>query len=422
MSNLNTTNYRSLFAALIGNVIEFYDFMIYAFCAVYISKNFFEIYNPELALTFTYCIQGLGYLSRPLGALIFGHIGDRYGRQSALVYSIVISGISTFFIGILPANGSLLPVILLILLRIIQGMSVSGEEGGAATYLSEIFSKDKKSLIGALILSSVFCGVLLGGLVVFILKLNLSYKYMQSFGWRIPFFLSLPLCFVAYFLRKGSIESQDFNRIKLNEKILMFPSYELFKKNKLKIFCLVLIVASFASITCFYTVLYPAILSNKFEPNSGSGLLFVILGLLFVIIITPLYSLYVDKVGYYKSMTLSLLLSAILLSISVKFINSNELYLMIIHNFCLVTSVSLISAPIFPILVSSFDTQIRCSGVSFVFNFTVAFISGVFPALSTYMSKGSFNNEVGVYIVLFFIFISILGIKILNFNNTSLGK
>ena len=180
MNTQNTSFFSKVFGTVFGNIAEFYNFVIYAFFHSYIAANFFPNKSHYFSLFLTFFVFLTGYITRPLGSLLFGYIGDKYSRKKALVISIALMTFTTFAIGLLPTYHSvgLLAPILLFLFRMLQGLSVSGEEGGAAVYLAEIFGKKKSGFTGALVLGSVYFGVLIACLTCFIIeKKPLARKY-----------------------------------------------------------------------------------------------------------------------------------------------------------------------------------------------------------------------------------------------------
>ena len=218
----------NLFYALLGNAIEFYDFLIYAFLAVHMSRNFFPEHHPKLAILAIYGIHFISFLARPLGAIVIGHIGDKVGRKKGLSISILFTGASTFCIGLLPNYESvgILSTLVLLSLKFMQGLGVSGEQSGAIVYLTEHFGTRKRGLVCGLIQSSVFGGILLGSLVIYILNACFTTADIREFAWRIPFLISLPLCVLCWWGRASAPESHAFSEYKKEKS----------KKIKLKVF------------------------------------------------------------------------------------------------------------------------------------------------------------------------------------------
>lgn len=210
---------RVLAATLVGTVIEWYDFFIYAQAAgLYLAAVFFTGLakdNPGLALILSFGTVGISFLFRPLGAIVCGALGDRYGRKFVLVLTLLLMGGSTTLIGMLPGYASigLWAPIALILLRIVQGFSAGGEWGGAALLAVEHAPKNKRSLFGAFPQIGVPLGLILATGVTLLITLVIGKQAYAEWGWRIPFLLSFVLIVVGVLIRRGVQESPVFTQL-----------------------------------------------------------------------------------------------------------------------------------------------------------------------------------------------------------------
>src|SRR3990167_2565126 len=186
----NKAQRKLLFLSSLGGVLEFYDFIIYALLAGYLSKVFFPLENNVASLLVTFATFSIGYLVRPFGGILFGHFGDKLGRKKTFTISILIMALSTFFIGVVPSYqtiGMAAPLILTAL-RVVQGLSVGGEIPGAIAYVSE-FMPEKKGLANGIIFFSLMNGITLGSLIQAIFTGLLSQQAMFSWEFRIPFLI-----------------------------------------------------------------------------------------------------------------------------------------------------------------------------------------------------------------------------------------
>ena len=208
---------RHALAGTIGNVLEWYDFAVYGFLAPVISPLFFPEDDVISGLINTYGIFAAGYLMRPLGGVIFGHIGDRVGRKTALQLSIAMMAIPTVLVGLLPVYSQIgaSAAILLILLRLLQGISVGGELIGSMSYLVETAPPHRRGLCGSWSVCGGIAGILLGSLMATVLTNSLSEAAMQSWGWRVPFLSGVVIFAVGSWLRRTLVESPDFEKSKL---------------------------------------------------------------------------------------------------------------------------------------------------------------------------------------------------------------
>jgi len=184
---------RIIAAGVIGNVLEWYDFAIYGYFAAAIGRQFFPHEDAVAQLLSAFGVFALGYLMRPIGGALVGHIGDRFGRRAALTFSVAAMAIPTFLIGLLPgyATLGLWAPTALTLLRLVQGLSVGGEYTSSMVFLVERAPEGRRGLMGALTASGAIGGILLGSAVGAAFAATLSATALESWGWRIPFPLGL---------------------------------------------------------------------------------------------------------------------------------------------------------------------------------------------------------------------------------------
>ncbi|AWT27028.1 MULTISPECIES: MFS transporter [Corynebacterium] len=238
---------RVLAGTLVGTTIEWYDFFIYAQAAAFIfAPLFFEpVGSASLAQIFSWASIGISFLFRPLGAIIAGHLGDRYGRKAVLVVTLVGMGAATALIGVLPTYGTIgvAAPVLLILLRILQGFSAGGEWGGAALMSVEHAPRDKRGLFGSYPQIGVPLGLILATSFMYVLTSSLSEDDFQSWGWRIPFLSSLLLIVVGYLIRAGVAESPVYLDMQSRQKDASAPLGRLFRDHWRRVLLAALIFA-----------------------------------------------------------------------------------------------------------------------------------------------------------------------------------
>jgi MHS family proline/betaine transporter-like MFS transporter len=198
-------NKKMIAAGAIGNILEWYDFAVYGFFATVIGRVFFPKEDPIAQLLFTFGIFAIGYLMRPLGGMLIGHIGDRFGRKEALSISVAVMAIPTFIVGILPgyeAIGLAAPI-LLTLCRMLQGLSVGGEYTTSIVFMVENAPKNRRGTAGALACCGATLGILLGSATGAALAAVMSPESLDSWGWRIPFLFGLVIGIVGLLLRRN---------------------------------------------------------------------------------------------------------------------------------------------------------------------------------------------------------------------------
>lgn len=217
---------KTLLAGAIGNAIEFYDFIVYAYLAGYFAAQFFPSSDPVAALLASYGAFATGMIMRPVGGILFGNIGDRIGRKAALQISVLLIAVPTLLIGLMPTYASigLWAPILLIVLRMLQGLSVGGEYSSSIVFLIEHAPRNRRGFVGGFSPMGAFGGLLLGTLVSFLCTTTLGKAVMADWGWRVPFIASIFLTGIGIAARRSL--AQD---ILSKDEILKSPVREAFR-------------------------------------------------------------------------------------------------------------------------------------------------------------------------------------------------
>lgn len=307
---------KIIFASSLGTVFEWYDFFLYGALAAVISKQFFAGVNETTAFIFALMAFAAGFLVRPFGALVFGRLGDMIGRKYTFLMTIVLMGLSTFGVGLLPTYATIgiaAPVIL-ICLRMLQGLALGGEYGGAATYVAEHAPANKRGAHTGWIQSTATLGLLLSLLVVLAARYFTGDQF-ESWGWRIPFLLSIVLLGISTWIRMSLHESPSFVKMKAQGKISKSPLRESFGNwQNLKIVLIALFSINGGQAVTFYTaqfyVLFFLTQILKMDPAQANTLLIisVILGAPFFVFFGWLS----DRIGRKPILMVGLLLATLL--------------------------------------------------------------------------------------------------------------
>ncbi|WP_109124661.1 MFS transporter [Dyella sp. C11] len=254
--SLDTGHRRVILASSLGTVFEWYDFYLYGSLAALIGKHFFSGLNETSQFIFALLAFAAGFAVRPFGAIVFGRLGDMIGRKHTFLITIIIMGLSTFLVGVLPNYSSIgvaAPVIL-ISLRLLQGLALGGEYGGAATYVAEHAPKGKRGLYTSFIQITATFGLFLSLLVILGSRLWLGTEAFEDWGWRIPFGISLLLLIVSVYIRMQLHESPVFQQMKAEGKQSKAPLTEAFGQWKnLKLVILALLGATAGQAVVWYT-------------------------------------------------------------------------------------------------------------------------------------------------------------------------
>src|SRR3954468_6117515 len=245
-----------IFASSLGTVFGGNDFYLYGSLAAYISKQFFSGVNETAAFIFALLAFAAGFAVRPFGALFFGRLGDLVGRKHTFLITIVIMGASTFGVGLLPgyATWGILSPVILILLRLLQGLALGGEYGGAATYVAEHAPAGKRGAYTAWIQTTATLGLFLSLIVILGCRLWLGTEKFEDWGWRIPFLVSLVLLAVSVWIRLTLNESPLFQQMKAEGRTSKAPLTESFARwPNLKIVLLALFGLTAGQAVVWYT-------------------------------------------------------------------------------------------------------------------------------------------------------------------------
>ena len=307
---------KIIFASSLGTVFEWYDFFLYGALATVLSKQFFAGVNDTTAFIFALMAFAAGFLVRPFGALVFGRLGDMIGRKYTFLMTIILMGLSTFAVGLLPTYASIgiAAPIMLVVLRMLQGLALGGEYGGAATYVAEHAAPGKRGFNTSWIQSTATLGLLLS-LVVVLSCRYLTGDQFEVWGWRLPFLLSIVLLGISTWIRMSMHESPAFVKMKAEGKTSKSPIRESFGKwENLKIVLIALFGINAGQAVTFYTaqfyVLFFLTQMLKIDPAQANMLLIisVIIGAPFFIFFGWLS----DKVGRKPILMLGLLLATVL--------------------------------------------------------------------------------------------------------------
>ena len=221
---------KVIFASSLGTVFEWYDFYLYGSLAAIIAKQFFANLDPTAAFIASLLAFAAGFLVRPFGALVFGRLGDMIGRKYTFLVTIVIMGTSTFLVGVLPSYASIgvAAPIILIALRLLQGLARGGEYGGAATYVAEHAPHGKRGAYTSWIQTTATLGLMLSLVIIVVVRTGMGEPAFNDWGWRVPFLVSAILLGISVWIRLSLNESPAFKRMKEEGKTSKAPLSESF--------------------------------------------------------------------------------------------------------------------------------------------------------------------------------------------------
>ncbi|WP_342769257.1 MFS transporter [Brevibacillus nitrificans] len=294
-----TQTRRALVASLIGSSIEYYDYLLFGTMASLVfNKLFFPTLDSFAGLLLAYASFGIPYFFRPLGGVIFSHIGDRLGRKKTLVLTLALMGLSTVLIGCLPDYeriGFWAPC-LLVLLRLIQGIGIGGEWGGALLLAVEYSPESKRGFGGSIPMMGSAVGMLLGTVTISIMT-QLPEQQFLSWGWRVPFLLSIVLVFVGLWIRRGLGETPDFQKMKDSGSVSTFPLGETLRYHRKEVLLTIGVKLVESAPFYIFATFVLSYATGQLHMDRGAVLNAVTLGTLFSAFVIPFTGMLADKIG-----------------------------------------------------------------------------------------------------------------------------
>ncbi|MDQ0219566.1 MFS transporter [Peribacillus cavernae] len=296
---LDAKSKKVLLASLMGSAIEFYDFFLYGTVAALVfNKLFFPNDDPFVSLLLAYASFGVTFFVRPLGGLIFSHMGDKFGRKNTLVISLLLMGISTVCIGLLPTYSTIgiWAPILLVAFRIIQGIGLGGEWGGAILLAVESAPKDRKGFFGSFPAMGIPLGMLLGTFAVSLASLLPDQQFL-AWGWRIPFVLSAVLVVIGIWIRSGISETSAFKEEKEKGNVVKVPLFETLRYHWKAV--LISLGAKCVEVGPFYlfTTFFISYATDTIGYSRTTALNVITVATLVTTICIPLMGILSDKIG-----------------------------------------------------------------------------------------------------------------------------
>ncbi|MGP4016364.1 MFS transporter [Saccharopolyspora sp. 5N708] len=406
---------RTVIASVIGTIAEYYDFFIYGTAsALVFNKVFFPEVDPLVGTLAAFSTYAVGFFARPLGGLVWGHVGDRLGRQKTLVYTLLLTGLGTFAVGLMPTYQQigLWAAVILVLVRLIQGFGVGGEQGGALLLTAEAAPPGKRGFYASFVQMGSPAAYLIPTVLFAILEAQLPEDAFVSWGWRIPFLLSAVVVVIGLYIRLRVPESETFRAVKQQQEPQQAPVKMLLRQHRREVFGGMLAKFVEAAVFPFYTVF---LVSYAKAQNVDSSIVLdaVIIAIIVELILLPLWGRLTDRIGrrttYLGAAVLNLVL-VVPAFLAVDTGNTVLITLLLIAGLALGHAGTYApQASYFPEL---FPSSARYSGVSVVWQFGAMLASGPFTVVASALlvvAGGSFT-WVAVYLAALIV-LSIVGLR-----------
>lgn len=396
---------KAITAAALGNAMEWFDFGVYGFVAYALGQIFFPGATPGVQVIAALATFSVPFLVRPLGGIFFGALGDKYGRQKILAITIIIMAISTFCIGLIPSYDSIgiWAPILLLLAKLAQGFSVGGEYSGAAIFVAEYSPDKKRGFMGSWLDFGSIAGFVLGAGVVVVLSSVLGEQRFMAWGWRLPFFLALPLGVIGLYLRHALEETPAFQKHSANlqqHSAADAPQPVSFAEIarghwRSLLSCVGLVIAT--NVTYYMLLTYmPSYLSHNLHYPEDHGILIIIVVMLGMLFVQPVIGLLSDRFGrrpFVIGGSIGLLLLAVPCFM---LITSGSLVLIFAGLLVLAVLLNAFTGVMASSLPAMFPTKIRYSALAIAFNISVL-IAGLTPTLSAWLVEVTQNLYMPAY-------------------------
>ncbi|MDV7241609.1 MULTISPECIES: MFS transporter [Rhodococcus] len=388
-----TTSRRASFAAFTGSAIEYYDLVAYGTAAALVFGDlFFRDVSTHVALLLSFATFAAGYVARPLGGLLFGYVGDKYGRRTAVLLTISVMGAATVCIGLLPTYdsiGSFAPV-LLVVLRVLQGLAVGGELGGAVLISVEHAPKNKRGFYGSFSTAGAQGGTLLAT-IVFAFVTLMPDDLFNSWGWRIPFLLSAVIVLVGMLIRRGLDETPDFKQSQADRAVASAnatavkhnPIRDALSRHPMTILGITFIMAGMMSIWYVITVYSLSYAVNQSGIPRTSMLWVVSAATLVVVLMNPVWGALSDRVSRSRLIVFGLLSEAVLLFFYFAMLGVGNLALVFVSLILVAGLGHAVVNGIFPaFVVESLPAAVRYTAGSFGMQLA-ALVAGFAPLVAT---------------------------------------
>lgn len=384
---------KAALAAFLGGALEYYDFFIYATAASLIfSQIFFPAGDPTVALIQSFAIFGVGYVFRPLGAFVFGHLGDRIGRKNTLVMTLVLMGAATFLIGVLPdfrTAGYWAPI-LLVLMRILQGLSAGGETAGASALTMEESPVGRRGFFPSFAMSGISAGIVLASLA-FLPVAAMSEEARLSWGWRVPFWLSLIVLVVAYLVRRSLEEPEVFEEKAEHHDLVKLPFAEMFRTHPAQFFQVTLM--SFQTVTNTFMQSFGLAYATQVVGIPAATMLWVsVCGNLLAVFTQPLMAGFSDRIGRKPMFIGGVTGSAVLIFLYFNVISTGNIPMIFVMSTLITAGTYAMSNAVYPgWFPELFNVRVRYSGMAIGLQIGIL-CAGFTPTLGTALVGGDPAN------------------------------
>jgi MHS family proline/betaine transporter-like MFS transporter len=393
---------KLVFSSGVANAFEWYDYALFGHFAPIIGAKFFPETDSNSSLLYAFLAFAIGYLMRPIGGIFFGVIGDRFGRKTALSASIFCMSLPTALIGLLPTYSSIgfSATILMILVRMLQGLSMGGALTGSISFVIEHTGAKNRGFAGSISMSSICIGILFGSIISHLIQSCLSAQQFDSWGWRIPFLLGIFILFAGQYIRKHTHETPNFQTIKADGKILKSPLKKVINKYWLDMIISIFINSTGSVIFYLQAIYLMSFLriNREFTETQVSNLAnycYIIMA------VVTLCSGYVsDIIGRKQVFIINLLLIILVTPFLMNSIETGDFYFIIISQIILSILAASYIGPEPALQAEFYPTNVRNTALSLSYNTATSIFGGTTPLVIEYLVQKTGTITSAIYYVI----------------------
>jgi MHS family proline/betaine transporter-like MFS transporter len=386
--DLNWGQYRLAIAGAAGNVLEWYDFSVYGFFAMAIGENFFPATHKSTSLIEAFGVFAAGFLMRPVGALLFGYLGDRYSRERALTLSVLAMAVPTFLIGLLPTHAEIgaTAAVLMVLLRLMQGLSVGGEFTTSVVFMVERSAQGRRGLMGAFGAAGAFAGVLLGSAVGTLVAWKMPTQTLMAWGWRLPFLFGITIGFAGYLLRR---ELRNVTVEPAAQPPRMIPVLRENWRRIAQVTGLKVLEAVGFYLMFVYATTY---LIDEVGLSRWHAMGINTLSMGTALLVLPLAGALSDRIGRKPLMILGASALIVFTWPLFDLLWHPNMSVPLLGSMCFAIMIALFEGVTPAAAAEAFPANVRCTGVAISHNVCMALLGGTAPMVATFLIDKSYNE------------------------------
>jgi MHS family proline/betaine transporter-like MFS transporter len=403
------TRRHAIFATVIGSGLEWFDFSGYAFFAAIIGKLFFPSGSETTSLLLALATFGVGFVMRPLGGILFGIYADRAGRKRALSLTMLLMALGSAIIAFAPTYESIgiLAPCLIVLARLLQGISAGGEMGGATAFLTEHAPKERRATYSSWIQTSIGFAVVIGSLVGTLIVSALPADAVLRWGWRIPFFVGMLIAPVGYYIRLKIDETPEFAT---QAKHAETPLREVIRVYPRQVLSSLMMVVLWT--VCTYVILFymPTYATHYLGLSQRQGFLSGVVSGVVLMVMAPIVGAFSDRVGKRRVLSVAAVLILVLSYPLFSYLNASRSFsTLLMFQAIFGVLIAGYTGPILALFVEMFPSRVRTTGLSLAYNGAVTIFGGFASFIITWLTKVTGDAESAAYYIVFAAAVSLIG-------------